>query len=211
MDRFVLRGHAAAAETAARRRRERPPAASHQRQLRIDDLRATVVLPTSSLHPDPQELRRLARVCRDPQATEREASRALLALGAYDVCARDLAASGGAVAAAVRWRRAHGVGSGPAAPGGAATRSPALAAALLGKWRARVLDDARRARRAARRSRGSLRGFVVAGGGGGGGGAQAAAAGGQGGAAGAGTGLEDEEDADEDADETGEEEEEEEG
>lgn len=187
MDKFVLRGEAAKAATESRQRRQNAP--PPQRQLRIDDLRATVVLPTSNLHPDPEELLRLARVVRDEGESEREVSRALLALGAYDVSARDLE-RGREVAAAVRWRRGHGPGHGPPAPGGLATRSPELAAALLAKWRGRVLEDARRQRRQQRREKGSLRGFVVVAGGGEGG---AGGAGG-GGAAAGGTGLEEEED-----------------
>jgi hypothetical protein len=192
MDKFVLRGEAAKAATESRQRRQQPNAPPPQRQLRIDDLRATVVLPTSNLHPDPEELLRLSRVVRNEGESEREVSRALLALGAYDVSARDLEGTGGAVASAVRWRRGHGPGHGPPAPGGMATRSPELAAALLAKWRGRVLEDARRARKAARRDKGSLRGFVVTGGGDGGGGGGGPAAGG--------TGLEEDDDEVEDDD-----------
>jgi len=206
MDRFVVRGDAARqqqAEQQRRRRRRRDAAdglggrSGGGRQIRIDDLREVVRLPSSGLHPAPAEIERLARVLRDPRAGERDACAALRALACYDIAAEDL--RGGRVAAAVRWRRdrygagagaggggggggtgtAGGGGRGAGGGGGAGAPAPGvptvtpsheLARRLLDKWRARVLDDARRQRR--RRPLAAAFG----GGGGGGGGSGAAAA-----------------------------------
>jgi hypothetical protein len=174
MERYLVRGEAARRHNDDRRRQQQQQK-QQGRQVRIEDMRATVVLPSSALHPAPEELLRLARTARDPDASERDASLALRALSAYDVTAEDL--RGGAVAAAVRWRRDHGRGHGADAPGGLATRSDELARRLLAKWKARVLEDARRARRAERRRRPIRAAFEAAAGGGGAGVAAAQAAG----------------------------------